>query len=47
MLPIDPNLLLIVKFFVLLTCIFFWIKLLFDQISKSMRMRSHYHRHED
>ena len=43
MFPIDTNLLLLVKFFIFLTCVFFWIKLGYDAFSRSTRLRHRHH----
>ena len=46
MLPLDPDLLIFIKFFIFVTCIIFWIKLGYEALQKSMRMHSHHHLHE-
>lgn len=40
MLPLHPDFLLFLKFFVVVTCIFFWIRL-----GVRWMMRGYYHRH--
>ena len=34
MFPLDRNLLLFIKFFVVITCLFFWIRLIYFAISR-------------
>lgn len=42
MFPLDPTLLLFVKFFVVFTCVFFWIRLAYYHImDTSIRKRSY------
>jgi hypothetical protein len=40
MFPLDQNLLFYVKFFVFVTCVVFWVKLIYDSLKKSTRPRS-------
>ncbi|MDA0323231.1 MAG: hypothetical protein O2923_11030 [Verrucomicrobia bacterium] len=51
MFPLDPGLLMLLKFFVVLTCVCFWIELawgIFTRASRhSGRHRHHHHSHED
>ena len=42
-LPIDPFLLLLLKFFVVVTCVFFWVKFLYDFLMQGHRLRHHRH----
>ncbi len=39
MLPLDPDLLMWLKFFVVFTCIFFWINLGYNILMRKDRMR--------
>ena len=41
MFPLNPELLLYVKFFIFLTCVMFWVKLAYDALMKAARPRSH------
>ena len=43
MLPLDPTLLLFLKFFVVFTCIFFWIRLAYNTLMGDYIRRRHYH----
>ena len=45
MLPLDADLLIFVKFFVVLTCVFFWIKLAYDSLMRQYHHRRRHHRH--
>ena len=38
--PVDPDLLFFIKVFIFLTCVIFWVKLAYDAIMKSTRLRS-------
>jgi hypothetical protein len=40
MFPLDRNLLLFLKFFVVLTCFFFWIRLIYLAIQRQHRIYS-------
>ncbi|MFT5239107.1 MAG: hypothetical protein ACI9OU_000302 [Candidatus Promineifilaceae bacterium] len=42
-LPLDPFLLLLLKFFVVFTCVFFWIKFIYDRFMSSYRVRHNRH----
>jgi hypothetical protein len=42
-LPLDPFLLLLLKFFVVFTCVFFWIKFIYDRLMGSYRVRHNRH----
>lgn len=42
---IDPFLLLLLKAFVVFTCFFFWIKLLYDTLLRGGRSHRHHHDH--
>ncbi len=42
-LPIDPFLLLLLKFFVVLTCFFFWVKTIYELMFRNQRIRHHRH----
>lgn len=42
-LPVDPDLLMFLKFFIVFTCIFFWIKLGYDAAFRHYRGRGHRH----
>ena len=42
MFPLDPDLLMFLKFFIVFTCIFFWIKLGWDALFGGYR--HHHHR---
>ena len=44
MLPINSDLLLFIKFFVVFTCVFFWIKLIYDVFRRSLGLRQYHHR---
>ncbi len=44
MFPLDRDFLLLVKFFVVLTCIFFWIRLVYISIR---RRHNIYRNHDD
>jgi len=44
MFPLDPYLLMMLKVFVVFTCIFFWIKLMYDVLMRGHNMRRR-HRH--
>jgi hypothetical protein len=47
-LPVDPDLLLFIKLFVVFTCVFFWIKLFYDSMRRSLGLRRYHHqRHRD
>ena len=46
MFPLDSDFLLYVKFFIFLTCVFFWVKLGYDAFRRSTRLR-HRHRSSD
>lgn len=39
MFPLDPSLLFYIKAFMFFTCVFFWIKLIYDSVQRSARMR--------
>jgi hypothetical protein len=39
MFPLQPDLLFWVKVFVLFTCVFFWIQLIYARVRRSNRMR--------
>ncbi len=43
MFPIDPELLMYLKIFIVFTCIFFWIKLAYDVLMRRHRLREHRH----
>ena len=43
-LPLDPDLLLYLKFFVVFTCVFFWIRLAYRWAFRQYRGYSHRHR---
>ncbi|MCE9615598.1 MAG: hypothetical protein K8T26_15115 [Lentisphaerae bacterium] len=43
MFPLDPDLMMFLKFFILFTCLFFWIKLGYDAAFRSYRSRHHHH----
>jgi hypothetical protein len=38
--PLNPELLFFIKVFIFLTCVIFWVKLAYDAIRKSTRLRS-------
>ncbi len=44
--PVDGDVLLLVKYFIFLTCVFFWIKLAYDAMKRGSRTHSR-HRRED
>ncbi len=46
MLPLDRNLLLFIKVFVVITCVFFWIRLIYLSISKRYNIGSPRNHHE-
>ena len=43
MLPLEPDFLMFIKFFVVLTCVVFWIRLGVIWAWRQHRMRSHHH----
>ena len=46
MFPLDHSLLIFLKFFVVTTCIFFWVRLAYDQIfSRELRHRTYRQRY--
>ena len=51
MLPLDPDFLLFLKFFVVLTCFFFWIRLGYNALMAGHRRRRRYrvgpHHHKE
>jgi len=40
MFPLNPELLLLVKFFMFITCVVFWVKLAYDGVVRSSRLYS-------
>ena len=46
MLPIDPELLLFLKFFIVFTCIFFWVRLAYRWLFRSYHGYRHPHDHQ-
>ena len=46
MFPLSQEILLFAKFFVFFTCVFFWVKLAYDGLKRSARIRLGYHRHD-
>jgi hypothetical protein len=46
-LPIDPDILLFLKFFVVVTCVFFWIRLGYLWLFRQYLRPRHRHEHYD
>ena len=44
MLPLDSDVLMFIKFFVVFTCIFFWIKLGYDVLMRHHHIHRRHHR---
>lgn len=47
MFPLDQDLLMLLKFFILFTCIFFWLRLGYKAIMRHHRLDSYYRRRHD
>lgn len=45
MFPLDPMLLMFLKFFVVVTCIVFWLRLGIRYLTRGYRIDSSYYRH--
>ena len=47
MFPITPDILLLVKYFIFITCICFWVKLAYDGMKRSSHLHSRRHRYDE
>ena len=47
MFPLDAELLLFLKFFVVFTCFFFWVRLGVKALMRNHRIDAHRHRDDD
>ena len=42
MFPVNADFLLLIKFFIFFTCVIFWVKVAYDALKRSARLRRHY-----
>jgi hypothetical protein len=42
MLPLDPGILMLLKFFVVITCVSFWVELVISMWKRARRHRMHH-----
>jgi hypothetical protein len=47
MFPLTPDILLLVKYFIFITCICFWVKMAYEAMKRSSHLHSRHHRYEE